>query len=60
MLYKIRTEPKIFASKVDPSTSKKDQDFLQSFDFEDPCQEIGGNKEASPYEPFGSLLSKSE
>jgi hypothetical protein len=24
----------IFASEVDPSTAEKDQDFLQSFDFE--------------------------
>jgi hypothetical protein len=34
MLNKIRTELEIFVSEIDPPAAKKDQDFLQSFDFE--------------------------
>jgi hypothetical protein len=34
MLNKIRTELEIFVSEIDPLAAKKDQDFLQSFDFE--------------------------
>jgi hypothetical protein len=34
MLNKILIELEIFASKVDPSAAKNDQDFLESFHFE--------------------------
>jgi hypothetical protein len=47
MLNRIRTESEILASKVDHFADKNDQQFLQSFDFEDPCQEIGGNQESN-------------
>jgi hypothetical protein len=34
MLNKIRTEPEIFAARIDHVVTKKDQDFLKSFHFE--------------------------
>jgi hypothetical protein len=33
MLNKIRTEPEIFAARIDRVVTKKDQDFLKSFHF---------------------------
>jgi hypothetical protein len=41
VLNKIRAEFEIFASEVDPSTAKKEQDFLQSFDFEGRHRKTG-------------------
>ncbi len=47
MLNKILKEPEILASKVDHSADKNDKRFLQSFDFEDSCQEIGVNQRSN-------------
>jgi hypothetical protein len=41
ILNKIRIDPEIFDSKVDPSVTKKDLRFPQSFDFEGMYQKIG-------------------
>jgi hypothetical protein len=38
---KIRTEPEIFALKIDHSTAKINQDCLSKFHFEDPYQGSG-------------------
>ncbi len=38
---KFRTDPEVFASKVDPSAAKKIHDFSQSFHFEGPYQKSG-------------------
>jgi hypothetical protein len=44
MLNKIRTEPEIFAFKVDPSAAKNEYQILQSFDFAGLYQKSGGQQ----------------